>query len=234
MKYSDLFKNGYNPELMTKKAFLSYAIGWNMTAKMCGLANLSTAPTCNEYCKARHENPETICHNCYACAQIKRYKNQRAKLEKATAFITSVELEPSDIPGAISDYELFRFEAFGDLINTLQFKNYVTICNATPGTSFALWTKNPFIIDKAFKEYGIEKPSNLIIVLSSIMINKEAVNNWWFVDKVFTVYTKDFVEANGVNINCGANSCMGCRKCYTKTDGVEYIAEMLKSDQRKK
>jgi hypothetical protein len=47
------------------------------------------------------------------------------------------------------------------------------------------------------------------------------------VDKVFTVYDPAYIEAESIEINCGARNCFDCGLCYEK-NGVEVINEKLK------
>lgn len=207
------------------KAYLNECITWTMNAKMEGMASLSTSPLCNKYCEMRHANKTTICGHCFSEQMNARFKNLREKLIRNTEFLTTYELKPEQIP--FINRTIFRLESFGDLNNTLQVKNYFTIANANPGTTFTLWTKNPWLIDEAMKTYGIDKPDNFIIILSSILMNtpNESIT-YGFIDKVFTVYDKEHAES--VNINCGARKCVECRRCYTKTDSIEYVNELLK------
>ena len=78
---------------------------------------------------------------------------------------------------------------------------------------------------KVFKRRA--KPDNLIIIRSSMFINKAVKPGYWFVDKTFTVYDKEYIKANQVDINCGARDCINCLKCYTHNDKRE-IREKLK------
>ena len=71
----------------------------------------------------------------------------------------------------------------------------------------------------------------MIIILSSVLLNTAidadtASAKYPFIDKVFTVYDKE--HAQDVNINCGARSCAECQRCYHKSEGIEYINELLK------
>jgi hypothetical protein len=203
---------------------LEKAITYKMTGKMEGMASLSTSPLCNPNCIKRMNAGETVCAHCFSARMQKRYKNLNEKLVRNTEFLTTTELTPDDVP--FLNMSLFRFESFGDLNNALQVKNYFTIAEANSHCTFALWTKNPWIIEEAINEYGINKPDNLIIILSSVLLNTPTTPGYDFIDKVFTVYDKKAAES--VNINCGARSCATCRRCYTKTNGVEYVNELLK------
>lgn len=208
---------------------LENAITWKMSGKLSGFSSLSTSPLCNAHCLERMAKGTTVCKHCFSARMQKRYKNLRIKLERNTELLTKTELKPEDIP--FLNMAFFRFEAFGDLSNTLQVKNYFLIAEQNKHCTMALWTKNPWIIADAMEEYGISKPENLIIILSSVQLNMSADaeivgNKYPFIDKVFTVYDKD--HAQDVSINCGARSCAECQRCYHKADGIEYINELLK------
>jgi len=47
------------------------------------------------------------------------------------------------------------------------------------------------------------------------------------IDKIFTVYTKKYIQENNIIANCGARSCRGCKRCYKKSTRV-YVREILK------
>lgn len=146
-------------------------------------------------------------------------------LNKNTEVLTSRILEDKEIP--IINRMYFRFEAFGDLINVTQISNYFNICKKNKNVKFAIWTKNPWIIQEAING-GLKKPSNLQIILSSPKINEVCDDSEYdFVDKVFTVFTKEYIETNHININCGMKKCITCGKCYKKSR-EKFINEKLK------
>lgn len=191
---------------------------------MEGMASLSTSCTCNLYCKQKSNNKLLICSHCYAERQMKIYQNLERCLVKNTEILTSRILDKSELP--IINFLYFRFESFGDLININQVVNYFNICKKNPKVHFALWTKNPFIIDDAINK-GVAKPRNLQIVYSSPMINIVNDPGYDFIDKIFTVYDKKYIKENNININCGAEKCLSCGKCYNKSK-IRYINEILK------
>lgn len=198
------------------------------TGKMQYLQSLSTSSLVNPFCIARSKNNNMICSKCYSNTMQARYKNLSKTLERNAVILTGKILDIDDLP--VINCLLFRFEAFGDLINKTQFINYLNICNKNKSTSFAIWTKNYNIIKSVFND-GYEKPDNLLIIFSSPYLN-DTVNldfnqEYNFVDKVFTVYDKEYIKNNNININCGARDCFTCRKCYTQNDTF-YINEMLK------
>ena len=195
------------------------AICKDHSGKMKGMQSLSTACGMNPYCKARVENGDSICAKCYAMRQTAFRKALEKKLERNTELLTK-ELYPVEAFPKVNT-KIFRFESFGDLNNVIQLGNFINMCKANPKTTFALWTKNVFLLREA-REVGFKKPRNLIIVQSSRLLNivDEPADPW--VDKVFTVWSK----ANK-KINCGGRKCFECRRCYTKRTG-KYVHEVVK------
>lgn len=195
------------------------------SGKMKGMQSLSTSCLCNKYCKAYSSDPQKICSKCYAQTQMKYYKGMQECFKRNTEILTKNVIDKQYLPyiNAI----VFRLETFGDIQNETQVINYFNLCKKNKKVKFALWTKNPGIISRVIK-HGNSKPKNLQIVLSSHYLNDQVdIDRWDFVDKIFTVYTEDFIKENGVNINCGAKSCLACQKCYHKNN-EKYINEKLK------
>lgn len=218
-----LDKTNGNMVSFQKQETLRKAFCNNHNDKMYSLTSLSTCCLDNERCEARRKNGNSICSHCYSFTMQKRFKNLREKLKRNTHFLTTVMLEADDIPFVPND--MLRFESFGDLINTTQVWNYFLIAEKNKHCRCALWTKNPDIIDAAIREFEITKPDNLTIVYSSPELNRPHNVDWWFVDKVFTVYDKK--HKDNVKINCGARSCRSCGKCYSNNND-RFINEVLK------
>lgn len=211
--------------MFNSKKYNGLHITTNHTGKMAGMYSLSTCAACNEYCKAYAKDPNKVCSKCYANTMLKRYSTLNKALSRNTEILTSSVLALDILPTINALY--FRLEAFGDLNNDIQVINYFNICNKNKGVHFALWTKNPFFISQAINK-GYEKPANLQIILSSHYLNVEADKaNYPFIDKVFTVYTPDYIESNNITINCGSRSCLNCGKCYKKRS-CDTINEKLK------
>ena len=196
----------------------------NHSGKMAGMVSISTAVTTNTRCAKNAQIPGSICQKCFAAKHKKIFPSMEKPMVQNQRILTSEILPAEKLPTINNLY--FRFEAFGDLNNATQVINYFNICRKNPRVKFALWTKNPDYIAEAIQE-GHEKPDNLNIVLSSLFINKERSNPFPFVDKVFTVYDADHIEAHNIDINCGARSCFTCGLCYEK-NGISIINEKLK------
>lgn len=194
------------------------------TGKMAGMISISTSVTTNERCAKNAAIPGSICEKCFAAKQMRVFPGMDTPMIENQRILTSSVLPLELLPELNALY--FRFEAFGDLNNATQVKNYFNLCHKNPRVKFALWTKNPDYIAEAIAD-GYEKPENLNVVLSSLFINKQRPNPFPFVDKVFTVYSPDHIKENAVEINCGARSCFSCGLCYEK-NGVTVINEKLK------
>lgn len=227
---------------ITKQDLLN-AITEKMTGKMEYMQSLSTSIVGgysekysvevedNTNCVNRINCKGLVCNKCYADAMRKRYSNLSKKLIDNTALLT-LQVLPLEVLPYINS-SLFRFEAFADLRTVEQVINYFNICNKNPETHFALWTKNPWIIEKAIEE-GHEKPANIRIIYSSCKLNaceENIFNLYPFIDTVFTVYTAEYAIEHDVKINCGDKKCIECKACYTSN--TRFVNEMLKQEMSK-
>lgn len=202
----------------------------NMTGKMTGIPAISTSPRLNPICQARAKNGYSVCSKCFAMRTTARYKSLEKRLEENYELLTSRVLDLDELPRFNKAIAMVRIEAFGDLVNKTQATNYLNIIRANPHIHFAWWTKNlNFIEDALARSF---KPDNVQVVYSSPQVNKRlemvSIKPWApFVDKVFTVYDKDYIEDHKVKINCGGKSCSSCGLCYFNKS-VTYINEQLK------
>lgn len=204
------------------------------SGKMSGIPSISTSVTLNENCKHHAAVKGSICEKCYARNLVKLRKGLADKLERNYNFYTTVDLTVDDVPFINS--AIFRFESFGDLVNVQHFRNYCTIAKANPQTRFVLWTKNIWIISEYRKTVVNEIPSNLYIIASSVYINKSAMgavkktrSALRYIDAVFTVYDKETIKAENIDINCGGRKCLECRRCYSLKHGqIADVRERLK------
>jgi len=188
-----------------------------MNGKMRGFASISN--NANKFCAKMAADKKNICSKCYANRMKSMYKDLNNCMNN------NAEILSKQIVGwTILNYAYFRLQAFGDVVNQKNIDNYFNLCERNPHTRFALWTKRPRLFHKVLRRR--KKPNNLILIRSSDKINKANKLPQNF-DKVFTVYDKQFIEENKIKINCGAKSCLKCRKCYTKNK-VTFINEVLK------
>lgn len=197
---------------------------------MSGIWSLSVSPL-NPICMKRARKEGSVCSKCYSMNMQKCYSALSKCLERNLVELTNKILANDELPEIKNRLKMFRFESFGDIVSETQALNYFNICEANPEIDFALWTKNPWIIAKAMDIYKVRKPVNITIIGSSYNLNKPMVDyykRYDFVDHIFTVYDKEFIKHNNVEINCGGASCKSCQKCYRrKYEGYE-IREKLK------
>lgn len=206
--------------------------------KMEGLRSISTSCKKNPICQARAKVPGSICEKCYAQTYLKMRPGLRDWTEWNYDILNAGILDKRDLPDIYDD--VFRLESFGDSATETDVINKLHLCEKNPGTWFTVWTKNVDIYGRVFKA-GYKKPKNLIIIISSFMINVVAdISKYKWADKVFTVFeSEEVARALGYEINCGNQSdisaglkrkCRRCMKCYgrqaLKTD--IYINELLK------
>lgn len=207
----------------------------NRNSKLNGINSLSTSCIDNCFCLDRMKNNDSVCSHCYSNTQ---QKIQLSLQDRNT--INGIILRNIVIPSKywkkyISKADItrfFRLESFGDVANKTQALNYIEFCKAFPRVHFAAWTKNIGIWNFAFMQ--ADKPENLSFIVSSNKVNhaelyhKQAFNN---VNHIFTVYDKDYIRENNIDINCGGRCCMDCIKkhkaCYF-TDTELEIREQLK------
>lgn len=197
------------------------------TGKMAGVNSISTSVLLNKRCAKNAAIPGSICAHCYAMRYAGFRPALRRKLEM-NALLYARYVVPVEWLPVINDL-IFRFESFGDLNNAIQVENYFNIARKNSAVTFAQWTKNPDYIAQAI-DNGAAKPENVIVVYSSILknvCNKDIITRYPFIDKVFTVYSPAYIEANNIDINCGARSCLGCQRCYRKDTEI-FISEKLK------
>lgn len=238
--------NNYNYAITEKQLKNAFARNWNFltkatakakkiaagfctdhNGKMAGVISYSTSVVLNKRCQCRSKNKQSICAFCFAAAMLDIYGDLAKKLARNTAIITSELLQPEDVPVINwQKWPMLRFESFGDLNNEIQVYNYFLMAEINPKCRAALWTKNPDIIASAIKKYGLKKPSNLVIIYSSAIVNAKEEAKYSFIDKTFTVYDPEYIKANNIFINCGARDCKKCGRCYdpaTENDIKEQL-----------
>lgn len=202
----------------------------NMTGKMLNVCSVGTACTVNPYCQTRMKRGDAVCIKCFADRALHGFKgaNMRACLESNYKLLTEQVLDLDLLPRFKKVVDIVRIESFGDVGNATHAINYINMVKLNPHVTFTAWTKNDNFWRQAFDRVG--KPENLIMVFSSLYLNKPQVpkTSIKYFDHNFTVYDKETADFYGPEfINCGARSCDACRRCYTK--GTEFsVRELLK------
>lgn len=186
--------------------------------KMLHIPSINSYRGNNTFCLKMAKNKDSICKYCYSINPLKYRKNMReAYIKTDTILSKSIIKEFPILP-----FLYFRFNSHGELINNTHFINYCNIAKNNSKTNFTLWTKRKNIIQKNYRYI----PKNLIIIYSNPLINPKLIEIPKYFDKVFNVYTEEFVNKNTININCQKH-CFACLKCYTKNK-IKYINEIIK------
>lgn len=201
-----------------------------MSGKLEGYYSVSTSVLMNPICQKRAQEPGSICAKCYAATTASRYAGLTQALETNYRILNEYLISESawatlNWPTTNGDA---RVESFGDVASITCARNYLRIIKTHPHLNFGVWTKNVNIWIHAFELEG--KPNNMTFVVSSPEINRpvDIPEEWMkFCDHRFTVYTKEYAEANNIKINCGGKKCATCRLCYRK-DTEFNIRELLK------
>lgn len=223
--------------------------------KMQGMQSLSTTCKCGDICPMRinkaleivgdanepkkalrdliKENPMRqdimVCGFCFSDSQQDYMTSMTKPLTKNYEILNNGIIHTDWIPTL--NVLFFRGESFGDFNSKNAVINFFNLARKNPLVNITAWTKNPSFFYQAIKD-GNTKPNNFKLILSSLFVNKRnTIHKAYtdFIDAVFTVYTMEYATANNIKINCGANSCLSCLKCYSGYDGkVKIINELLK------
>jgi len=194
-----------------------------MTGKLKDIPAINTNPLTNTFCKAMSScgNKSIICTKCYSCAMLKTYRrNCVPAFERNSIALTDKDLADDDLP-TIKKNDIVRIHAHGELIDGTHLNNILRIVKKNDTKMFSLYTKRKELIDAEFSKSA--KPDNLILVYSNPQIDAPITNVPPHFDKVFNVVRVTNLD----KINCGANNCNGCRRCYDKTK-ENIIYEMIK------
>lgn len=202
----------------------------NGKSKLAGLKSISTCCLDNKFCLARMQDCNSICHHCYASTQQSRHFGLTEHNIVNGIILKNVVLTEHAIATLPLWNEKFvRIESFGDVENLTQVLNYINIAKVFSGATFAVWTKNTALWEKAFTLAG--KPENLVFVVSSCYTNIKTGISSEYIDHTFTVYSKEAIEENNIDINCGGKKCAACIakgiNCYFH-DTEKDIREELK------
>lgn len=213
-----------------KQAYILYSLtSGSESGKMHDFTMITTSCLYNPLCIARHENDDLVCYYCYARAQLEHQKTFREKRLFNSIFYSEYELSFDDIPMIYTINNVLRFESHGDYINELHAKNHYMIALKNKHLHCGLWTKNPWFFS------NLDKPNNVKFVVSTDKLNVDITLHdlesikakYPYVDKLFSVYSKDYITDHNIDVNCGGNDCMNCLTCYL-SDDVNLIYEQLK------
>ena len=175
------------------------------TKKMPGLSYSLPAWACIVGKKLR-KIKKSVCAGCYA---LKGNYTRYPAIKAAQYYRLASLMEPDWVPAMVAQVKRqtwFRWHDAGDLQSVQHLKNIFEVCNQTPATRHWLPTREAKFL-KLMDPDVI--PKNLIIRMSSHMIDQAPVKFWPWTS---TVSTGDFT--------CPAskqdNQCKSCRNCWDR------------------
>lgn len=209
-----------------------YAPAFHKDGKIEGItscdSSCSNCGFCKAMLKAAESDPTIICGLCYDKAQ-EAYKIHGRNRHSLNLLIMSsmdfTETELSRIP--VTDKT--RVNSSGETPNAIYARNMLRIAKVNPWTHMGYWSKNTGPVVMACDD--VKKPSNVVLIQSSIHIGKPAKLNKYF-DYTFTVYPDEETTLAAITNGsspCNGKKCIECGfKCYYGTHKGTDIAEVLR------
>ena len=152
----------------------------------------------------------SVCAGCYAMKGRYRFRNVKDALERRQQSLVHpqwVEAMELLVKHYSRKVPFFRWHDSGDLQGVDHLNNIFEVCNRTPQVQHWMPTREVKILKGIQPEVV---PKNLIIRVSSHMIDQGPVNSW--------PHTSTVVQAGKT---CPAaeqgNACGDCRQCWDKT-----------------
>jgi hypothetical protein len=188
---------------MLKKEAKEITGGLSLPSKMPGPAYNLPAQACITGAKLV-KIPGSVCNGCYALKGRYNFRNVRLALAR--------RLESLDHPQwvfamtvLIKGEEVFRWHDSGDLQSSWHLKRIFEVCEATPETRHWLPTR-----EAKFLPLNTDSiPKNLIIRMSSHMIDQKPVKFWPWTSTVSTGSFTCPASKQG-------NECKSCRNCWDR------------------
>ena len=151
--------------------------------------------------------PGSVCAGCYALKGRYRFNNVQAALQRRLKALES-PLWVEAMTTLIKGQDWFRWHDSGDIQSMEHLNNIFRVCKLTPETRHWMPTREAqFLKDLNPKEV----PENLIIRMSSHMIDQGPVKQWPWTSTV----------TSGEGRTCPApeqeNSCGSCRQCWDRS-----------------
>ena len=184
------------------------------TTKMPGLSYSLPAWECKTGSKLR-KVPGSVCASCYAL----KGNYTRYKAIKAAQYVRLDSLKNQRWVAAmvaqIIRQKFFRWHDAGDIQDLDHLKKIFKVCELTPETQHWMPTREASILQQVKPE---EVPENLIIRMSSHMVDQAPVKFWPWTSTVTSGQGQASCPAPKQN-----NSCGSCRACWDRSiDNVSY------------
>ena len=192
---------------MLKNAARQITGGLSKPSKMPGPAHNLPAAACKPGAKLV-QIPGSVCAGWYTLKGRYRFKNVQAALNRRLQALEDPRWVEA-MTTLISGEAWFRWHDSGDIQRLKHLENIFEVCKRTPQTRHWMPTREAQFL----KDIDPDKvPPNLIIRMSSHMINQGPVKQWPWTS---TVSSQDSERT------CPApeqgNSCQDCRACWDRS-----------------
>jgi len=156
--------------------------------------------------------PGSVCAGCYALKGRYRFNNVQTALERRATSIMHPDWIEAMV-ALISGHEYFRWHDSGDIQSVEHLKRIFEVCKRTPDTKHWMPTREARFLRLMDPDII---PSNLIIRMSSHMIDQGPVTFWPWTSTVST-------QAKTCPAADQGNKCQSCRACWDrKVANVTY------------
>jgi len=188
---------------MLKKEAKEITGGLSAPSKMPGPAYNLPAQGCITGAKLQAV-PGSVCSGCYALKGRYNFSNVRLALARRLESLKHPQWVLA-MTVLIKDEPVFRWHDSGDLQSSWHLKRIFEVCEATPETSHWLPTR-----EAKFLPLSIDSiPKNLLIRMSSHMIDQKPVKFWPWTSTVSTGSFTCPASKQG-------NECKSCRNCWSR------------------
>ena len=148
--------------------------------------------------------PGSVCKGCYALKGRYNFNNVRLALARRIESLQHPQWVLA-MTILIKGEEVFRWHDSGDLQSVQHLMNIFAVCKATPETSHWLPTR-----EAKFLPLNTDSiPKNLLIRMSSHMIDQKPVKFWPWTSTVSTGSFTCPASKQG-------NECKSCRNCWSR------------------
>ena len=148
----------------------------------------------------------SVCHGCYALKGRYRFNNVKQALQRRATSLDHPHWVEAMV-ALITGHKYFRWHDSGDLQSERHLKQIFEVCKRTPSTKHWMPTREARFL-KLLHPPII--PSNLIIRMSSHMIDQGPVTFWPWTSTVSTKSKTCPAQDQG-------NSCRDCRACWDRS-----------------
>ena len=190
---------------MLKKEAREITGGLSTPSKMPGPAYNLPAWQCITGAKLQAVSG-SVCHGCYALKGRYRFNNVKQALQRRATSLDHPHWVEAMV-ALITGHKYFRWHDSGDLQSEWHLKQIFEVCKRTPSTKHWMPTREARflkLLDPAII------PSNLIIRMSSHMIDQGPVTFWPWTSTVSTKSKTCPAQDQG-------NSCRDCRACWDRS-----------------